>query len=75
MRFKEPKTEHGRRTLSLPPSAITVLREHRKQLLELRLALGLGKPDENTLLFSEADGTPTRPNQAELAVAVRLQGA
>jgi integrase len=63
LRFKEPKTEHGRRTLSLPPSAITVLREHRKQLLEQRLALGLGKPDDTTLVFSEPDGTPMRPNQ------------
>jgi|KBSSwiStaDraftv2_1062776.scaffolds.fasta_scaffold13305_7 integrase len=63
LRFKEPKTEMGRRTLSLPPSALAVLREHRKELLKLRLALGLGKPDKETLLFSEADGTPTRPNQ------------
>jgi integrase len=63
LRFKEPKTENGRRTISLPPSAIAVLREHRKQLLEQRLALGLGKPDDKTLLFSEPDGTPMRPNQ------------
>jgi integrase len=75
LRFKEPKTEHGRRTLSLPPSAITVLREHRKALLETRLALGLGKPDDTTLLFSEPDGHAHAAQSAQLAVALRLQGA
>jgi integrase len=63
LRFKEPKTEHGKRTLSMPPSVVAVLREHRKELLKLRLALGLGKPDNDTLLFSEPDGTPTPPNR------------
>jgi integrase len=63
MRFKVPKTAHGRRTVSLPPSAVAVLREHRRQLLETRLALGLGKPDEQTLLFSQPDGSPIPPNR------------
>ena len=44
-------------------SAIGVLREHRRKLLEVRLALGLGKPDDDTLLFSRADGSPMRPTQ------------
>ena len=63
LRFKVPKTSHGRRTISLPPSAVAVLREHRRQLLETRLALGLGKPDEQTLLFSQPDGSPIPPNR------------
>jgi hypothetical protein len=33
-------------------TAIAVLREHRRKLLQLRLALGFGKPDGDTLLFS-----------------------
>jgi integrase len=44
LRLKPPKTGHGRRTISLPPSAVAVLREHRRRLLDLRLALGLGSP-------------------------------
>jgi integrase len=63
VRIKEPKTEHGRRTLSLPASAVAVLREHRRKLLEMRLALGLGKPDGETLLFGNPDGSIMPPNQ------------
>lgn len=63
LRFKEPKTDHGLRTVTLPPSALAVMREHRRKLLEVRLALGLGKPDDTTLLFGNVDGGPMRPNQ------------
>jgi integrase len=63
-RIKEPKNEKSRRTLALPPSAVAVLREHRKKLLEQRLALGLGKPDDDTLLFPiTPDGAIMPPNQ------------
>jgi integrase len=63
LRFKPPKTRHGKRIISLPPNAVAVLRDHRRKLLETRMALGLGKPDADTLLFGEADGSPRRPDQ------------
>jgi integrase len=63
LRVKEPKTEKGWRTLSLPPSAIAVMREHRRALLETRLKVGLGKPDADTLVFGEPDGSILRPNR------------
>jgi integrase len=63
VRFKPPKTKQSRRTISLPPNAVAVLREHRRKLLEVRMALGLGKPDDATLLFAEPDGSPTAPNR------------
>src|SRR5215813_8048560 len=63
LRFKEPKTKHGKRTLSLPPNVVAVLRDHRRKLLETRVALGIGKPDADTLLFSEPDGSRTPPNR------------
>ncbi len=63
LRFKPPKTKRGRRTISLPPNAVTVLREHRRKLLETRMALGLGRPDSEMLLFGEPDGSPTPPNR------------
>ena len=63
LRFKPPKTARGRRSISLPESALTVLREHRRKLLEVRLQLGLGRPDPDTLLFGHADESPIRPNQ------------
>src|SRR5262249_36985150 len=46
LRFKAPKTKHGRRAIPLPPSAVEVLRVHRLRQLEIRVALGQGKPEQ-----------------------------
>jgi len=62
LRFK-PKTAQSKRTVSLPPDAVAVLRERRRKLLEIRMAMGLGRPDGDTLLFGEPDGSPTPPNR------------
>ncbi len=62
LRFKAPKTKHGRRTISLPASAADMLREHRKKQLELRFALGMGKPGAEALVFCSHDGKPLSPN-------------
>jgi integrase len=62
MRFKEPKTRHGRRTVSLPPSAVAMLTRHRKSQLELRFQLGMGKHEPDALVFCNHDGTPISPN-------------
>jgi integrase len=63
LRFKPPKTKHGRRLISLPPSAVQVLRDHRRRQLERRLAFGLGRPAPDTLVFSELDGMPISPRK------------
>lgn len=62
LRFKAPKTRYGVRTVSLPASAITTLREHRRRQLELRMALGLGKADPDALVFCKVDGGPMSPD-------------
>jgi integrase len=62
LRFKAPKTRHGRRTLSLPPSAVAILRRHRRRQLEIRLALGLGRPEPDRLVFCQADGSMIAPS-------------
>src|SRR6476619_5934282 len=56
LKFKAPKTKHGRRTVALPPIALEALRAHRRRQLELRLALGLGKPEPDALVFCGLDG-------------------
>jgi integrase len=61
-RFKQPKTKHGWRTISLPPTAVVDLREHRKQQLELRMQLGMGKPDSDALVFCRLDGSNLVPS-------------
>ena len=60
--FKAPKTRYGRRTITLPTSAITELRTHWRASQERRLALGLGKSPEDALVFGNWDGAPRSPN-------------
>ena len=62
LRFKSPKTRNGRRSISLPASAVDALREHRKRALELRLALGAGKLPADALIFAKLDGSPRAPD-------------
>ncbi len=61
LRFKAPKTKHGRRGISLAASVVVELRAHWKQQQEQRLRLGLGKAPEDALVFSKWDGTPRIP--------------
>jgi len=63
LRFKLPKTKHGRRTIALPPPVADVMREHRRRQFELRLQLGLGRPSPDDLVFTLPDGTPWPPDK------------
>lgn len=62
LRFKAPKTNHGRRSIKLPASVVSELRAHRKHQQEGRLRLGLGKASDDALVFAKWDGTPRSPN-------------
>lgn len=62
LRFKSPKTKSSRRTITLPPSAVAMLTAHRKEQLELRFQLGLGKHDADALVFCNPEGKPISPN-------------
>jgi integrase len=62
LRFKEPKTDRGWRTISLPSSVIACLQEHRLRQLQERLKLGLGKPPADTLVFGAPDGQALAPD-------------
>lgn len=61
LRFKSPKTKHGRRTISLPTSIVAELRAHWRAQQEKRLALGLGKAPEDALVFATWDGAVRSP--------------
>ena len=41
---------------------VEALRDHRREQLEQRLALGLGKMTDDALLFSRLDGSPPSPH-------------
>ena len=64
--IKEPKTPHSRRTVSLPPSLVVLLREYRvdQELLQIRLGSTIGDDD---FVFSRPDGIPLNPNAVTLA--------
>jgi len=62
VRFKSPKTKAGRRDITLPALALKTLRDHRRERLEMRMRLGLGKLGPDDLLFANADGKPVRPD-------------
>ena len=50
---KPPKTAAGRRSVSLPATVVAALQAHRRQQLELRMVLGLGKPAADALVFPD----------------------
>ncbi|MEW6047163.1 MAG: tyrosine-type recombinase/integrase [Bacillota bacterium] len=58
---KEPKTESSRRTLSVPPSVMGLLKQHRAAQLENRLRVGdLWKGSDR--VFCTWDGAPIHPD-------------
>lgn len=62
LRFKEPKTRHGRRNVSISPWLVAELKAHRARQQERRLALGLGRVPEDGLVFARWDGAPRSPH-------------
>ena len=77
IRFKEPKTKAGRRDVSLPDIVVEALRDRRRQQLEIRMALGLGKLPDEALVFPALDGEPQTPRvfSKRWTVAARALGA
>lgn len=77
VRSKSPKTKSGRRDISLPDITLEALSEHRRQLLEMRMKLGIGKLPKDALLFATLDGGPLRPGNVssdwgEIAAAIGM---
>ncbi len=62
IRFKAAKTKAGRRNITLPTIVVEALREHRRELLETRMKLGIGKLKPEDLLFGNLEGRPLRPS-------------
>lgn len=59
---KPPKTKAGRRSISAPDIVIDALRDVRRQQFEQRLALGLGRPGDDALVFPAGSGGLKRPS-------------
>lgn len=63
LRLKPPKSRHGRRQIGLAGSTVDVLRSHRLRQAEVRLALGMGRPGPDDLVFGREDGAPLSPDR------------
>src|SRR5215469_308931 len=67
IRFKSPKSNAGRRDITLPDILVDVLQEHRKAQLKFRMKLGAGKLYDTTLLFADLNDAPLSPNALSAA--------
>jgi integrase len=56
----EPKTARSHRVVDLDPTTIAILRDHRRDQLEERLAMGSGYRDDG-YVFARPDGSPWNP--------------
>jgi integrase len=55
IRFKSPKSKAARRDITMPDEVIAALQAYRREQLELRLQLGLGRLPDDALLFWDVD--------------------
>jgi integrase len=62
VRFKGGKSKAARRNITLPAIVVDALREYRRELLEMRMKLGLGRFKPEDLLFANFEGKPLRPS-------------
>jgi integrase len=70
----EPKTDKGRRTVSLDPPTVQVLREHRAEQLRTRLSMGAAFVDEGWV-FCQPDGQPLHPTRFQRVFHRRVEAA
>jgi integrase len=52
LRPKEPKTESGRRTITIDADSVTMLRKHKVEAMEQRMACGIGGKLDDSPVFS-----------------------
>jgi len=75
LRFKEPKSKRGRRTISLSLAVVAELRKHWAAQQEQRLSLGLGGSPPDGLVFADWDGSPFAPDRLSDNFADTMEAA
>ena len=70
----DPKTVKGRRTVSLDPPTVTVLREHRTEQLRQRLLMGSAYVDQD-YVFAQPDGNALNPTRFQRVFHRRTEAA
>jgi integrase len=74
LRVKDPKTKRSKRTVTLHPGAVDMLRAHKVEQMELRLKLGQGKDDDALLFPSIVTGGLRSPHSISRAWRMFLKG-
>jgi integrase len=72
LRFKSPKTRHGRRSVTISPWLVAELRAHRLRQQERRLSLGLGRVPNDALVFARWDGGTRTPHSLTQKFALAM---
>jgi integrase len=69
LKFKEPKTPSGYRTITVPPSTLAVIDRVRVKQLVFRQQFGPDYRADLDLIFCNPDGTPLKPNSISSTVS------
>ena len=72
LRFKAPKTKHGRRNVAISPWLVAELRSHRARQDERRLALGAGRGPDDSTVFARWNGEPLSPSRVSQDFAAAM---
>jgi integrase len=67
LRLKSPKTKSGRRNITLPSETGAVLRAYKIEQMRIRLVIGAGKLEPDTLVFTDVHGKPLKPHTVSRA--------
>jgi integrase len=67
LRLKSPKTPRARRGITLPADTVCMLRAHKIEQMQLRFALGMGKPEADAVVFSDIEARPLNPHAVSCA--------
>ena len=73
--FSTPKTARGQRSVAIDPRTVAVLQAHRRRQLEQRLALGIGGPGPDGLVFTNEDSTPITHAQVSADFRARVKAS
>jgi integrase len=72
LRFKEPKTKHGRRSIKVAASVMAELKEHWKRQQQIRLRLGLGGCREGRFCIRHLGGLNPHSERHHKPMGARL---
>jgi len=72
LKFKQPKTQKGRRVVALPPITVEALRRHKADPAKVKLFLGPAYKDQG-LICGRVHGTPEGPNEITAGFAALIR--